>query len=131
MSDVAARNKRNRRAGAKWQSDIRDNLRAAGFDIERLALTGQEDEGDHVVRLQSSGIWVPPKYVVLEAKAGEMHPAQFVREAELEAKHYAEHRDIDPTRVMGIAVVKQRGKNWKDAYVLTTMRAFFQLEGRS
>ena len=127
MSDVAARNRRNRGAGAKWQAEIRDKLRAAGFDIERLVLTGREDEGDHVIRLQSSGIWVPPKYVVIEAKAGEMHPAKFVREAEIEARHYAEHRDLDPTRVMGIAVVKQRGKSWRDAYVLTTLDSFFQL----
>lgn len=111
----------------RWQAEIRKNLRAVGFDIEQLVPTGKKDEGDHVIRLQSSGIWVPPKCVVIEAKAGKMHPAEFVREAAIEARRYADHRDLDPTRVMGIAVVKQRGKSWRDAYVLTTLDSFFQL----
>lgn len=122
-SEVAVRNARNRRAGARWQNELRNGLREAGFDIERLALAGKEDEGDHVVRLPSG------LFVVLEAKAGAMHPAGFVREAEVEASNFAAHRGLDPAEVTGVAVVKRRGANWRDAYVLTTLRTYFGLGG--
>lgn len=126
MSEVAARNKRNRRAGAKWQSDLREGFRSEGFDIERLVLTGREDEGDLVIR-QPTALGLPDEFVVIEAKAGAMHPAEFVREAQVERQHYAQHRGIPLSQVTGLAVVKARGKNWRDAYVLTTVRDYFRL----
>jgi hypothetical protein len=127
MSDVAARNKRNRRAGARWQSDLRDGLRAEGFDVERLVLTGKEDEGDLVIRdPQRKGR--SSLYLVIEAKAGEMKPSEFVREAATEAEHFRAHRGLPAEHVSGVAVVKQRGKNWKDAYVLTTLRDYLGLD---
>ena len=127
MTEVSRRNARNRRAGARWQADLRDGLREAGFDIERLALTGAEDEGDHVVRLRPAELPVR-RFVVIEAKAGALHPAEFVRQAELEAGHFAYHRGLALGEVSGIAVVKRRGANWRDAYVLTTVRDYFGLE---
>jgi hypothetical protein len=42
---TAARNVRNRRAGSRWQSELRNGLREAGLDVERLVLAGKEDEG--------------------------------------------------------------------------------------
>lgn len=122
MGDTTTRNARNRRAGARWQTDLRNHLRDAGLDVERLVLTGTQDEGDLVIRTNTE------QFIVLEAKAGVMHPAQFVREAHTEAAHYAAHRGIDPHRVSGLAVVKRRGANWRDAYVLTTLRGYFGLD---
>ncbi|GIF02246.1 hypothetical protein [Paractinoplanes rishiriensis] len=125
MSDTATRNKRNRRAGQRWQTVLRDGLRDAGLDIERLALAGVEDEGDHVVRLPAG---LPGRrFVVIEAKAGVLHPAQFVREAQLEAGNFAYHRGLPASTVTGIAVAKRRGANWRDAYVLTTVGDYFGL----
>jgi hypothetical protein len=126
VSEVAARNKRNRRAGARWQSDLREGFRGEGFDIERLVLTGKEDEGDLVIR-QPIAVGMPPEYVVIEAKAGALHPAEFVREAQVERLHFAKHRGLDLALVTGIAVVKRVRSNWKDAYVLTTVRDYFRL----
>lgn len=125
MTDIASRNKRNRRAGARWQADLRDGLRQEGFDIERLALAGTEDEGDHVIR---AGQMPVRDFIIVEAKAGEMHAAAFVRQARTEADNFARHRSIDPCVVTGVAVVKRRGANWKDAYVLTTVRDYFGLD---
>ncbi|GGK13358.1 hypothetical protein GCM10010124_02400 [Pilimelia terevasa] len=125
MSDVIARNRRNRRAGAAWQSKLRDELRGAGMDVERLVLTGVRDEGDHVIRRPRLRL---PEFLVLEAKAGAMHPAAFVAEAATEAAHFAAHRGLHPSRVAGIAVVKRRSAAWRDAYVLTTVGTFFDLE---
>jgi hypothetical protein len=127
MSEAAQRNKRNRRAGARWQSDLRDGLRDAGFDVERLALTGGQDEGDHVVRLNPADMPVR-RFVVIEAKAGVLHPAEFARQAGIEAAHFAFHRGLSLAEVTGIAVVKRRNANWRDAYVLTTVRDYFGLE---
>lgn len=120
MTTVAQRNKRNRGAGKRWESDLRDGLRNQGLDVEKLRDTGARDEGDLVVRLDGD-------FIVLEAKAGALHPAEFVREALIEAKHFAEHRGLDPSRVKGVAVVKARGKNWRDGYVLTSVRDYFGL----
>lgn len=124
--DVSRRNTRNRRAGARWQSVLRDGLRDAGLDIERLALAGVEDEGDHVVRLDAG---LPARqFVVIEAKAGVLHPAEFVRQAELEAGHFAYHRGLPAAEVTGIAVIKKRGASFRDAYVLTSLRDYFGLD---
>ncbi len=128
MTDVASRNARNRRAGSRWQSDLRDGLRAAGLDIERLALTGAQDEGDHVVRLRAEDTVLRRRFVVIEAKAGVLHPATFAEQASVEAAHFAYHRGLSLTDVTGIAVAKRRGANWRDAYVLTTLRDYFGLE---
>lgn len=123
MSDVAKRNARNRRNGARWQSDLRNGLREAGLDVERLVLTGKEDEGDLVVRDYAQ----TGEFVVIEAKSGTLRPSEFVEEATVEKGHFAKHRGIDPERVKGIAIVKRKGMNWKDAYVLTTVRDYFAL----
>ena len=126
MSETADRNRRNRRAGQRWQTVLRDGLRDTGLDIERLALAGVEDEGDHVIRLP---VGLPVRrFVVIEAKAGVLHPAEFVREAQLEAGHFAYHRGLPAAEVTGIAVAKKRGANWRDAYVLTSVRDYFGLD---
>ena len=113
MAD-AATNKRNKRAGAAWETKLLDELRAEGFDVERLRLSGAKDEGDLAIRIGG-------KRVVIEAKAGAMHPADFVRQASVEAANYADRRGLLGMDVTGVAVVKARGKNWKDAYLLTTL----------
>lgn len=123
MTDIAKRNAANRRRGAAWQSALRNGLRESGLDVERLVLTGKEDEGDLVVRDYAH----PGEFVVIEAKAGQLHPAEFVRQALVEGGHFAAHRGLDRARVASIAIVKRAGLNWKDAYVLTTVGDYFGL----
>lgn len=121
MTDVAARNRRNKQRGTAWESALRDGLREEGFDYEKLRLTGAQDEGDGVIRLPDGG------RIVIEAKSGELHAAQFVKEATAEARNYEKNRGLEPGSAKGIAVVKQRGKGWADGYVLTSVREFFGL----
>ncbi|WP_083752216.1 hypothetical protein [Saccharothrix sp. ALI-22-I] len=123
MTDIAKRNAANRRRGAQWQSDLRNGLREHNLDVERLVLTGKEDEGDLVVRDFAR----PGEFVVIEAKAGQLHVTDFVRQALIEGGHFAAHRNLDRARVASIAVVKRRGLNWKDALVLTTVGDYFGL----
>ena len=120
MSDVAARNRRNKRNGTAWESALRDQLRDCGSDIEKLRLNGTEDEGDLVIRTDRGR-------VMIEAKSGAMHPAEFVREATTEARNYEKHRGLEPGSVTGVAVIKARGKGVRGGYVLTTVEEFFGL----
>ena len=122
-ADVTARNRRNKRAGTDWETLLLRELRNEGFDVERLRLAGAEDEGDLVVR---GGVRHRP-IIDIEAKSGKLEPALFVREAVTEARNYERHRGLQPYTALGIAIAKQRGKNWKDAYVLTTVRELFGL----
>ncbi|MEU2342637.1 MULTISPECIES: hypothetical protein [unclassified Streptomyces] len=55
-------------------------------------------------------------------------PGPFLDEAEVERVNFAKHRDIDPERVESIVIVKRRGKNWRKAFVLTTVEAYFGLD---
>ena len=64
----------NRRAGAEWETRLLHQLRDTGHDIERLHLNGREDEGDLILTTGN-------KTYVIEAKAGQQHLAQFVKEA--------------------------------------------------
>ena len=123
MTDTATR---NRRAGAKWETDLLKNLREEGFEVERLRLAGREDEGDLVV----TDPLVDGRRLILEAKAGALHPAQFVKEATVEARNYEDHRSLPAGRAMGVVVAKQRGKSWREAYVLTTLSEFLELDGK-
>ena len=81
MTEIATRNARNRRTGARWQSEFRDGARDAGLDVERLVLTGAEDEGDAVIRHPRIHV---PAFLVIENKTGALNPA-FVVEAHREA----------------------------------------------
>lgn len=122
MTDITARNRGNKRRGALWETELLDGLRSAGMDAERLRLTGKEDEGDIVVR-EGDGL-----YLVIEAKSGAFQPGTFIGEAEVEAKHFAKHRNLSEDDVDKIVVVKRRGQSWRKAFVLTTVEDYFGLD---
>ncbi|MFF7800273.1 PDDEXK family nuclease [Streptomyces olivaceus] len=119
---IAARNKRNKRKGADWESDLREGLRGEGFDVESLRLAGKEDEGDLVIR-EDGG-----KYLVIEAKNAKFEPGVFLGEAIAERENFAKHRGLDLEDVESVVVVKRRGKNWRQAFVLTTVEDYLGLD---
>ncbi|MGW5130905.1 hypothetical protein [Streptomyces sp. NPDC004135] len=121
-NSVAARNRRNKRKGAEWETELRDGLRGDGFDIESLRLAGAEDEGDMVIR-EGNGT-----YLVIEAKNAKFEPGVFLGEALVERENFAKHRGLDLEDVESIVVVKRRGKGWRKAFVLTTVEDYFGLE---
>ncbi|WP_282703772.1 hypothetical protein [Streptomyces sp. CC219B] len=122
MDSIARRNKANKRRGADWEIELMAGLRSVGEDVERLRLTGAEDEGDLAVR-EDDGL-----FTIIEAKNAKFEPGPFLDEAERERLNYAKHRGIAPDRVESIVVVKRRGKNWRKAFVLTTVEAYFGLD---
>lgn len=121
---ISARNRANKRKGARWETDLLNGLRGEGYEVERLRLAGREDEGDLVIRTAQN-----PEFLVVEAKNAAMNPAEFTREAIVEADNFAKRRNITRRRVSGVAVVKRRNANWRDAYVVTTLREFLKLSG--
>lgn len=122
----AQRGARNRAAGKRWERELREGLREEGMDVESLRLHGKEDEGDMVIRLED-GRWPFTRLVVEAKNVASIDPARFSSEAVTEATHYARNRGLG-MNARGIAIVKRRGKSWKDAYVITTVRELFGLE---
>ena len=110
----------NKKKGSAFEILLMKHLRDQGLDVERLRLTGAQDEGDLVVRFDNG------ERLVIEAKSGALHAAQFVREAQAETKHYTEHRELPADLVHGVAVVKARGKGIGDAYVITTLADYLR-----
>lgn len=105
---------RNRRSGAEWETRLLHQLRDTGHDIERLHLNGREDEGDLILTTGH-------KTYVIEAKAGQQHLAQFVKEATTEARNYETHRNKQNNSTIGLVIMKQRNKPWSEAYVVSTL----------
>lgn len=111
---MATQQARNRRAGAEWETRLLHQLRDTGHNIERLHLNGREDEGDLILKTGNHTY-------VIEAKAGQPHLAQFVKEATLEARNYETHRNLVDKSTIGLVVMKQRNKPWSEAYVVSTL----------
>lgn len=79
MSDITARNKRNKRHGAGWEIDLLNYYSEQGINIERLARKGKDDEGDHALLVNDLAF-------IFEAKAEKQFKlTQFTREARAEA----------------------------------------------
>ena len=112
----------HRRRGASFETDVTEYLRDLGLTAERLHLAGRLDEGD---------VSVASKYgfEVLECKApgvdGKINLTGWVREAHLEAGHYAAARRLDPLTVNGLVVIKARSKPIREAFVVTTLESYF------
>lgn len=111
---MATQQSRNRRAGAEWETRLLHQLRNTGHNIERLHLNGREDEGDLILTTGH-------KTYIIEAKAGQQHLAQFVKEATCEARNYETHRNRESQSTIGLVVMKQRNKPWSEAYVVSTL----------
>lgn len=94
--------------------------REAGFDTERTRDTGTKDEGDHVIRHGG-------RYFVIEAKNAKLAPTDFLRQADIEAKHFAEHRGLGQDKVHPVAFVKRRGMGTLDGLALLTIREYLRL----
>jgi predicted transcriptional regulator of viral defense system len=123
--EATRRARANKRKGAQWQSDVRNVLRSAAYDVEILELSGKEDEGDLVVRLGNG------RYIIIEAKNEQaINISGYLAEASVEADHFAAHRPaVDRENVQPVAVVKARGKSTEDSYVLIRFRDFFEQVG--
>jgi len=116
--------KSHKARGATFESDIRDWFRANGYDAERLARTGARDEGDVVVRSDFLG-----SIGIIECKApgagNKVDLSGWSKEAQLEAQHYAEARELEREKIIAALVIKARGKSIADAYLVLRLGDVF------
>lgn len=98
-----------KRKGTTWETAVTNYLRDQDIDARRVAQTGRKDTGD----IHGGGI-------VWEAKDHKsIDVAGFVRQAVEEAKNAG--------LPVGVAVVKRRQSNVKNAYVMTDLETFVRL----
>lgn len=113
MSEQSKRNRANKRRGAAWESALRNYLVDQGLDAERVARKGSQDIGDVAVRMDDGHEFV------IEAKdTTRPDLAGWLREAEVEARQYAQHRRISPDLVHPVVVFKRRSSGVDKAYVV-------------
>lgn len=116
--------KSHKARGANYETDLRDYFRRNGYDSERLARTGKLDEGDIVVRKDFLG-----SIGIIEAKApgqsGRIDLSGWTKEAQVEARHYAEARGIDASAVLPSVCIKARGKSIADSYLVFRLGDIF------
>lgn len=116
--------KSHKARGATYETDIKDWFRANGYDAERLARTGAKDEGDVVVRSDFLG-----SIGIIEAKApgagNKVDLSGWTREAQLEATHYAEARNLKREEVLPAVLIKARGKSISDSYLVLRLGDVF------
>lgn len=126
----------NKQKGTRWESEVRDYLRGTGLDYEGQKQMGADDEGDGVIRTRTRGL----RFVV-EAKAEKaIRLPEYARQVFAEVKSYAERRRLrwkydenpisDPREVYGVTVVKARGRNVKDGYVVLSLQDFADIVAR-
>lgn len=117
--------KSHQRRGSGYETDTKDYFRNLGFDAERLARTGARDEGDVVVRADFLGASIG----VIECKApgagNKIDLSGWTREAQLEATHYAEARNLDRNAVLAAVLIKARGKSIADSYLVLRLGDVF------
>lgn len=113
---MVSQGQRNKRNGTKFESDLVKYFREA-WDVEadRLRLSGTTDEGDILVRLPNG------KRLVVEAKSGvNWRPKEWLREAEVETKNYAKHRNM-ADEPPALVVMKKHNFNINQAYVMLSI----------
>ena len=117
--------KSHKARGATFETDIKDYFRGLGYDAERLARRGSKDEGDVVVRSDFIGATIG----ILECKApgagNAINLSGWQAESIVEAKNYAEARNIDISDVLPAVVIKARGKAIADSYLVLRLGDVF------
>lgn len=115
---------RSKQIGTEWETRLRDLLRGDGYDVERLALSGPQDEGDLVLKL--GPLWSDTFIIEAKAEKG-LNLAGWIKEAQAEAQNYALHRGIE---VPHFAVVsKRRNHPASQAYVHMTLAEWLRQIG--
>jgi hypothetical protein len=102
-------------AGKKYEADLMKYLREQGCDVERLRLTGVEDEGDLLLR----GGRV--RFVIEAKREKGFNLAGWVKEAQTERENYDKHRGYSLFSSEFVVVHHARGKNIGQSYVTTTL----------
>jgi len=117
--------KSHKARGATYETDITKYFRGLGYDAERLARRGSKDEGDVVIRKDFIGGTIG----ILECKApgagNAISLSGWTKEAQTEAKNYADARALEQEVVLPALVIKARGKSIADSYLVLRLGDIF------
>jgi hypothetical protein len=117
--------KSHKARGATYETDITKYFRGLGYDAERLARRGSKDEGDIVIRKDFIGGTIG----IIECKApgagNAIDLSGWTKEAQTEAKNYAEARALEQEVVLPALVIKARGKGIADSYLVLRLGDVF------
>lgn len=112
----------NKRKGSQWELDLLKFFRGRKWKAERLRLAGVNDEGDLAVIAPNGMV------IIVEAKATKsLTPAEFVKEAELEADNWAKARGYDAGSAVPIVAFKRRQHSVAKAYVIISLDKFMEI----
>ena len=115
----------NKRKGTSWETDVRNDLRGKGCDVEALRQLGTLDEGDMVVR-NKDGV----RFVIEAKNCKRLEIPRYLNEASTECALYAANRGLENDSVFPIAVVKARGKGVEEGWVIFRLEDFADLLNR-
>lgn len=110
----------NKRKGSQWESNIEDYFNSEGFKSRRLPRTGAKDIGDVAIDLGDKTIVVEAKNVA----SAWSQMLQFLREADVEAGHYADKYNTDTYPVV---MTKTRQRGTGEGRVVMTIDQFIDL----
>lgn len=107
-------------AGKAYETELMRYMRDQRFDVERLRLSGAEDEGDLVLKTGGNTY----TYVIEAKRTKALDLAGWVKEASIERLNYATHRNIPEESVrfpFFVVIHKAKGKGIGQSYVTTTL----------
>lgn len=107
------------RAGKKFESDLMKYMREMNWDVERLRLTGVEDEGDLLLR--NDAPYRNARFVMEAKRTRNLNLAGWIKEAQTERFNYTKHRGMGTESVGFVVVHYARNKGFGGSYVTTTL----------
>lgn len=123
---VAQQNAKNRRDGAKYESDVTAYVRKAGFEAEGLRKAGRYDEGDLSIRDKVGVV------AVAELKSGVNMRVRhwWEEEAIPEARNYANKRSLLEPPAPAL-IMKSHGQSVGKSLVVISLDQYLELLGAS
>src|SRR4249919_2335322 len=110
----------NGRKGNGFEIDFVKWCREKGLDAERLRMAGMKDEGDVVLKVGGE------PYVCELKNVAKINLGGWVKEAEIEAGHYAEARSLQMPPYF-VVVHKRRNHPMMNAFVTTPLWQFIEI----
>ena len=112
----------NKAKGAAFEIAVMKYLRSRGQEVDRLRLSGRDDQGDLVWR--NGGL-----VFIFELKNTKVNNlTDYVRQAKAEAENYAKHRDMGRTPSWA-AIVKKRNAPISESFVVTSLEEYLNQTG--
>lgn len=117
--DIQRRNRGSKRRGANFEIKLTEWWRSLHWEAERISRKGNRDEGDVVVWYSDNDA------IIIEAKnAARLSLPEWLKQANIEAARFAEHRSHRAVTATPVVVVKRRNHGIDKSYVVMELDTF-------